>query len=920
MRVTLEKIVASAQTRLKLPAGAHPSQEIERYRKFLALETHRLKMRHRDGGGGLEVCHARALVLDLLLGGIVESLEAFATPAGAAAAPPQYALVATGGYGRGELNPCSDLDVLFLHTGGSAFKKHPPAGLELFTKALIFDMQLKVGHFVRSIDECVSIANADMQSKTSLIEARFIWGNRALFEKMRTTIVSKCVKRHETEYMEARLADQASRRAKYGNTFCLQEPNVKNGCGGLRDYQNLLWMAFFKYSTRTLADLESVGLIAASEREQLDRAYDFLLRTRTELHYHTNRSVEILTKSVQPSIAHGLGYSDRSLSRRIEKFMGDYYGHARNIHLITSTLEQRLALLPQPKRLPTLKQFLSQRRVNAGYVLDGFKFVDGYLHPASERIFKEQPNRMMRAFRYAQQRNLKLHPDLAQLIRNQLDLVDAGFRKDAHVHETFLEILNQRGNVAPALRAMHEVGFLGRYITAFGKMTCLVQHEFFHQYTADEHTLVCIEKLDSVWGATKPPYAAYNEVFQRVDRPFILYLALLLHDAGKVGHGRNHAETGSRIAFSAARRLGLDPGARASLTLLIRNHLEMTMLSQRRDLDDPGVIRKFADLVLTEVNLDLLTLHSFADSMGTSDQLWNGFKDTLLWSLYHKTRELLIGGTEFIRAEARQRDQLAGDVRSQLVEGITEDELQAHFKTLPARYFRLRAPKEIASDMDLAHRFMLRQLADNEDALHPVVSWHHEADRGYSLVRICTWDRPGLFSRIAGSLTAAGLNILGAEIFTREDSIVLDSFFVTDAQSGVLANTAEAEKFEQWLRESMAGEVDFSDLIRRRRNSRLALDVGRTDRAGVTVRFDNQSSEDWTVIDIETEDRLGLLYTISQALAQEHLNIYLAKIYTERGAAMDSFFVSELNGSKIVAPERQRAIHQRLSAAIHRLG
>jgi len=319
---------------------------------------------------------------------------------------------------------------------------------------------------------------------------------------------------------------------------------------------------------------------------------------RTDLHYHAGRAVDVLPKNLQPAIAHNLGYADRSPSRRIEQFMRDLYTHSRNIYLITRTLEQRLALLPQPKRLPSFSRLIRSRIQQVKQqLLDGFRILDGEIYPATPRVFRDQPRRLMRVFLYAQQRALKIHPDLAQLMRQELALVDRSFLYDGHVHETFLEILNQRGNVASALRAMHEVGLLGKFIPEFGKLTCLVQHEFYHQYTADEHTIMCLEKLDQVWEAKDPPFSHYAEMFRNVEHQFVLYLSLLLHDAGKAYPTGKHEQVGGQLALRVARRLNLDGATTHTLRLLIENHLVMSQISQRRDLDDLTVIRNFAKLI-----------------------------------------------------------------------------------------------------------------------------------------------------------------------------------------------------------------------------------------------------------------------------------------------------------------------------------
>ena len=698
----------------------------------------------------------------------------------------------------------------------------------------------------------------------------------------------------------------------------MQEPNIKNGCGGLRDYQNLLWMAYFtKDRPRSLADIEASGFISDAERKQLDTAYDFLLRARNELHYHTNRAGDVLTKAVQPAVAYNLGYTDRSPARRLEAFMRDYYLHARNVDLITRTVERRLALLPKPSRLPFLKKLLPGRRAPVEPVVDGFRLVEGELRHQSPRVFREDPLRLMRVFLYGQQRGARLHPDTAQLLRSELRLVNSDFLANDHVHESFREILSQRGNVAPALRAMHEVDFLGKYLPEFGKLTCLVQHEFFHIYTADEHTLMCVQKLDDIWAGRVANAAPYQELFQQVERPFILYLALLLHDTGKSAHGKHHEQDSAKLAERVADRLKLDGTATHSLRLLVEHHLAIIQISQRRDLDDPVVVRHFAALVQTPENLHKLTLHTLADSLGTSDKLWNGFKDMLLWTLHRKTFAELTGATVFLRAEEKQRELLLDEVIRLLPRELQLGEAQAHFGTLPPRYFLIHGAADIVADLLLTNRFMQHLLNDDpEVSLAPVIQWADEPDRGCSRVKICTWDRAGLFSKLAGSFTAAGLNILSAQIFTRTDRVALDAFDVTSSHTGLLATKEEKERFSQLLGKALVSQVDFDPLIAKQKVANPLYQSLEGDRIATEIAFDNHTSERCTVIDVETEDRVGLLYTLSQTMSELGLDISIAKISTEKGAAMDSFYVTELNGERVVSQHRQHTIEARLRTAL----
>lgn len=911
-----EKFEASAAGRLVLPPGRRPDEDLPRFRNYLKVESHRLKLLHRSGGGGGEVAAGRAQMLDVLLR---HAAEGFLVSLRGALRPEPLALVALGGYGRSELCPHSDLDLMFLHAGRG---EPGPLVKSLMERMVPFlwDAGLKPGVVVRNLADCVREANADLQSKTALIEARALAGDATLFAQLRILVEDRCVKGHEDEYLTARLADQQQRHARHGNSPFLLEPDVKNGCGGLRDLQHLLWMAWFKHRTRTLADLEQRGLVTAAERRQLEQAYDFLLRTRTELHFQQARASDVLTKALQPAVALALGWHDRSPARRIEGFFGEYYRHARAIYLLTRTLERRLALRPAGL-LPRLR-----RRLLPGSrpeTVDGLVFADGQIAAAHARIFREQPRRLMRAFLHAQQRNLPFHPDLEALIRRDLALVDRPFLEDAGVHATFLEILGRRGAVAPALRAMHDLGLLGKFLPPFGALTCRVQHEFFHRYTADEHTLVCLEKLDAVWN-NPAAFPRAHELFRQLERPHILYLALLLHDTGKSRPGQPHAEAGAGIAERTARRLGLPPPAVQLLGAVVRHHLLMAHISQRRDLDDPDVIRAFARQLGGAEALAHLTLHTLCDTLGTSESLWNDFKDMLLWTLHQRALPVLTGEAEFVEREETRRRRLEAAVRRALPRTFAEDEIAAHFAHLPARYFAIHSAREITADLMLAHRFMWLQLREGDAgpddlaALRPVIAWHGLRDRGYAEARLCTWNRPGLFARIAGALGASGMNILGARLFSRSDGVILDTLLVQDAATGRVPAVEAREQFENLLVRSLQGEkVDFEALIRRRRLPPL-YQATPGEAVPTLIRLNNDESADATVVDLETEDRVGLLYALATAFAALGLDIRLAKITTEKGGAFDTFYVTDAEGGKITHTGRLREIERRLRAVLAR--
>jgi len=887
---------------MAIPNDGSLAGELPRLKRFLKAESARLQRWHREGGGGCEVCLGRSRMIDTLLRELFEwSLAAFGPPGNMRKL--QVSLVAIGGYGRAELNPHSDVDIMLLHNGSmpsvARIFTHPllekltgPGGL-IYT---LYDLGLKVGHSVRNIQDAVNIANDDMKTKTSLIESRLITGDTALFGQFQQRLEAKCVRNHVDDYLQMRISDQDARRVKFGNSALLQEPNIKNGCGGLRDYQNLLWMTHFKYGTHTLEQLEAQGMIRSKNRRQLEVGYDFLLRARNELHYQTTRQVDDLPKALQPKVAWQLGYKDRSPARRLEAFMRDLYTHMRAIHLITRMVERRLALRPKPaRRLPSLRSLFGDAEKTE--TLDGFRVIDGEMIPGSPRIFRDQPRRLMRVFLHAQKHGLEFHPDLTQLLRDNVPLVDDDFIHDAENHETFLEILNQRGNVAPALRAMHEVDLLGRYIPEFGRMTCLVQHEFFHAYAADEHTLVCLEKLDQVWGAAKPPFAHYTHILQDIDLPYLLYLALFLHDAGKGMESGDHVRDGMAICQKVGERLGLTPRRLARLKFLVEHHLLMAEVSQRRDIDSPTVIRDFAETVQDEENLAMLTLLTFADSLGTSNNLWNDFKNTLLQTLYHLAGRRIASGKDYEQAERERLAKLKQEAREQLPLKISGEELEAHFEHLTPRYFRTHSIRHIHTDLTQVNLFLDRVVnGTGIKVLEPIIAWHNQPARGHTSVKICTWDRPGLFTTISGALAAAGLNILSARVFSRGDGIIIDTFLVVNARTGGLAKRPESDTFEKLLTQALLpGESpEFETQI-----DTLAkpIDVGEW-QWPTRIRIDTKSAESRTIIEVESEDRLGLLHRISKVLTRHGLSIHVARISTEKGTAIDTFYVRTAHGKK----------------------
>ena len=917
----LEKVLRHAEERLVLKSGARPAEILNVYKKFLKVEEHRLRLLHRAGGGGREIAQGRAQVMDVVLRHVFKAADENyrQTRAGDIVT---VSLVAIGGYGRGELSPYSDIDIMFLHNSSSRATSLHPYLKEMVEQVLymLWDVGLKVGHSTRSISEAAEQANKDMHSKTSMIESRLLAGDEKIYESFRQTLVKECVKGHEDEYIAARMEDQKVRHEKFGDSVYLQEPNVKGGCGGLRDFQNLIWMAFFKYGCRKLSELRQRDFLEATEQRQLDSAYDFILRARNAMHYMTNRACDVIGLGLQPQLATEFGYRQHDLLRRTEAFMRDYYMHSRNIFLLTNALADRLALKPsRPSRLNTLLG----RRSRKEEAIDGFLIRDGLISASEPTIFKQDPLRLMRVFRYVQQHDVELSPELRSQIRQNLKLVDRSFQCSPEARDTFLGMMQHKGQVARSLRRMHEVEFLGKYVPEFGRLTCLVQHEFFHRYTADEHTLQVIEHLDRIIDATAPPHASYKRIFQQLEHPHVLYLALLLHDVGKAANVDHHAEASLEMARKVAARLRLGDDETAQLLFLVRDHLKLSMLSQRRDLDDQATIDAAARIVKDEVSLNQLLLLTFADAAGTSLKTWTDWKEALLWELYRRTKQTLTGAARARDILSRRIEQLYKEVSAKLKNQLPLEEIYSHFELMPASYYINTSGAGVERHLMVIHRFLTRQLEVEEaaDALVPVVDWQSFPAQSCSQVSICTWDRLGLFSKICGALASAELNILRANVYTRGDHVVLDVFDVCDKDLAAVTDQRAIQTAEGMLERMLSNRenIEFPEVLKRLRTIRGETPRIREVHIPTVIDIDNEISKGRTIVEIQTEDRLGLLFTITHTLSELGLDISFAKISTEKGAAIDVFYVQDQLGNKITDPPRLDGVRAKLETAINLL-
>src|SRR6266480_3941844 len=678
----LEKVLAHAESRLAPTGTRRPTEVLPLYKKFLKVEEHRLRLSHQAGGGGREICERRAELVDVLLRYVFGAASS-ASARGDGEAEVPLALIALGGYGRGELNPFSDVDVMLLHQQRAEVSPHL---VEMVNQILylLWDSGLKVGHSTRSIKEAIAQANRDMRTKTSMLESRFLAGDPELAQEFREQFRSKCVEGREREYVELRMQDQVARHKKFGDSVYLQEPNLKSGCGGLRDYQNLLWMTYFKEGSLSTNQLVGKDWLSESDQRRIENAYDFLLRLRTALHYATGRATDILHISLQEQIAKRLDYSSGNGQLRSEELMRDYYEHTRNIYRVTERITEQFVSGYVTSKTRSLFSFLPLMRTHKTPVGDFFFVRNKQLHPAGRDLFRRDPEQMMRAFEIAQERGLDLSPELEDLLSRSLGQVTRTYQYARGPRAIFKDILSKKGRVGRILRMMHRVDFLGRYIPEFGQLTCLVQHEFLHRYTADEHTLVCIDQLDA---------------------PLVLYLALLLHDTGKAVGARPHSEGSALFAQRVAARLQLSSEQRKSLILLVDHHLTLSRTAQQRNLDDPATVTEFGHIVKHQRNLNALMLLTLADGQGTSPEAWSDWKESLVWQLFHETSRYLADRKSYYEQTRIERESLQAAVAENLSPNYAE-EIEAHFEFMPDNYFRASNLSEIVEHLKLFRCFL----------------------------------------------------------------------------------------------------------------------------------------------------------------------------------------------------------------------
>ena len=868
-----------------------------------ALEAGRLEVRRRfdreadTALRGHQCVQAHCFLVDQIVRVIYDFAYERVYPVANPTEGEKQAIVAVGGYGRGELAPQSDIDLLFL----SNWKLTPHAEqIVEFLLYTLWDLGLKVGHATRSIDECIRLAKSDLTIRTALLEARYLWGDAALYRGLRQKFRDFTAAEGANGFVTQKLAERDVRHAKMGDSRYVLEPNIKDGKGGLRDLHTLFWIAKNLYRVDAIGDLVERNVFSDLEAGLFRKAHAFLTTVRCHMHYLTGRPEERLTFDVQPEIARLMGYGDRKSQRGVERFMRHYYLVAKDVGDLTRIF--CAALEDETKRRPWVRL---PGRLSGERVFGDFVVRSGRLNIKNEDAFRRDPVNMLRLFETAQIQRLDIHPSALRQVTQSLKSIDNAVREDPAANASFLAMLTSKNDPAETLKRLNEAGVLGRFIPDFGRVVAQMQHDMYHVYTVDEHTIRAIGLLHRIeTGGLAEDHPLATEIVHKVASRRALYVAVLMHDIAK-GRGGDHSVIGADLALELCPRLGLDSQETETVSWLVRYHLVMSNTAQKRDIDDPKTIRDFADHCQSPERLRLLLVLTVADMRATGPAVWNGWKAALLRELYYRTEELLSGSivADTVTARvARAKDAVAArlaDLPSEDIEDFLELGYTAYWLSLDSA-----TQARHAALTRTAHR-------DNAEISIDVGI---DEKRSVTEITVYTPDHPGLFSQIAGAMALFGASIVEARIFTLANGHALDIFTIQNAAGKAVSDPRDLERLKNRIANSLTGELrPWRELVGRESLPRRARDVFEVP---PRVLIDNTASNFFSVIEVNGRDRPGLLHDVTRALTECGLQIGTAKISTYGERVVDVFYVKDVFGMKITNAQKQDEVRKAVLASL----
>ncbi|NVO14865.1 MAG: [protein-PII] uridylyltransferase [Rhodoplanes sp.] len=810
------------------------------------------------------------------------------------------AVVATGGYGRGLMAPGSDIDLLFL----LPYKQ--TAWGESIAEAILYclwDMGLKVGHATRSVDESVRQAKADMTIRTAILEARFLFGEQALFDELVARFDKQVVQSTGPEFVAAKLSEREERLKRVGQSRYLVEPNVKDGKGGLRDLHTLFWIAKYVYRVHKPEELIERGVFDRQEYKLFERCEDFLWSVRCHMHFVTGRSEERLSFDIQRDLAVRLGYTEHPGMQDVERFMKHYFLIAKDVGDLTAILCAGLESRHQ-KEVPMLNRFVNRLRPRPQRTLresDDFVVDNNRINIADPDVFQRDPKNLIRIFHLAQKHSLAFHPDAMRSVTRSLKLIDKHVRADPEANRLFLEILTGRNDTEIVLRRMNEAGVLGRFVPDFGRVVSMMQFNMYHHFTVDEHLLRCIGVLAEIEAGQSEEYGLSNELMRTIqpEHRDLLYVAMFLHDIAK-GRPEDHSIAGAKIARHLCPRFGLSAADTETVAWLVEYHLVMSAIAQSRDLSDRRTIENFVQIVQSLERMKLLTMLTTADIKAVGPGVWNSWKAQLLRALYYEAEPALTGGfSEVNRAQrvAAAQGQFRHEIGDWSPEAL-EKYIGRHY---PAYWLKV----DIASQLGHANF-----VHETEAAGLPLATrWAFDQHRGVTVLTVLAPDHPWLLSVIAGACAAAGANIVDAQIYTTTDGLALDTISVSREFERDEDESRRAARITEAIEKGLRGELKLPDVVAKRGPGKGRI---RAFRIEPEVSVNNQWSHRYTVVEVSGLDRPGLLYELTTTLSKLNLNITSAHVATFGERAVDVFYVTDLMGARITSPTRIAAIKRAL--------